>query len=397
MSAYHNLMTAFRENTLHPEFLQVHALTLFPGMVSASRADMFASEIGQAPPLKDSNVRRMLTGMERRFGEYTDKVIMPCDASVIRTVIRRASGGYQGKVPLEKTIIYQDVHNGSYGCVTIPIFSCNHQQFGFDFVRTPIVDNILPGSNIPKGTVLAQSPSIDKYQNYKFGIQGKVAFMSIPEVSQDGAVISQSFAKRASFKGYGQRTFSFGEDIVPLNLFGRSEGEYKIFPDVGELIPDNGLLFATRQVINGLNAVQLSEANLRVWSEADKRTYAKGGAKVVKVEVIHTPTGRSALPEEMTRQCKRYHESDTTYYRDLIDTENKICREVGNRNPLLSPELHELLRTSHARTFVNKGRPTIDFVNNNAPLSEYEVTIHFSYDLEPDTVFKIADLHGGFA
>lgn len=393
-------------NTLHPQFLGVHALTLFPGQTSASRADMFASEIGQAPPLLDADVRRLQTGMERRFGEFTDMIRMPGNVSVVRVINKRPPSTMGGiRIPFEKTIVYQNADTGAYGCVVIPINSCNHTQFGFDFVRRPIVDQIHAGMNIGKDTILAHSPSLTETGDYKFGINGKIAFLSIPEVSQDGVVISESFARRAIFKGYGVRTLSFGGDVVPLNLYGDKDN-YKIFPDIGEEIAPTGLVFAVRRLEEGISATQMSEKSLMQWVDSDKRTYDSalgvskdgvGRARVTKIEVFHNNQIRSHLPDKMIAQCKKYLNSSAAYYQDLLTTYAQIKREAGG-NPVLEPQLHRLIVEAivHSNTR-GSDRSSINFVSGGSSLNEWTVNIHFSYDLQPNKVFKLADCCGGKA
>ena len=67
---------------------------------------------------------------------------------------------------------------------------------------------------------------------------------------------------------------SFGEDEVPLNLYGDDEN-YKIHPDVGELIRSDGVLFASRKLITGLYPIQMSRKALRTPTRTDKRKIAK--------------------------------------------------------------------------------------------------------------------------
>ena len=77
-----------KEYTLKPEFLQVQSLNSFAPNVSASRADMFASEIGQAPPLQNAEVKLIQSGMEREFGKYTHRIKMPCNG-IVRQVVHQ--------------------------------------------------------------------------------------------------------------------------------------------------------------------------------------------------------------------------------------------------------------------------------------------------------------------
>lgn len=385
------------ENTLKPEFLQVHALNPFIGMISASRADMFASEIGQAPPVKGSEIRRIQTGMEREFGKYTSMVRMPEDAVIVKIINKRSPKGLMGdRVTTATTIIYRDI-NGWYGQITVPVHSSNHQQFGFDFVRTQKMNGLVPGQHIPKDTIMARSPSLDDEGNYKYGINGNIAFMSIPEVIQDGAVISESFARKATFKGYGTRVLSMGGTTIGLNIHGDLK-EYKIFPDVGDYLPDSGLVFATRELEEHLAPVQLSRFSLMTEEETDRCIYGEPRARVIDVDIIRNRGVKSTLPTGIDDQCQRYWELLNEYYKELIQTFNSICSREGTSTPPLKESFHNLLVEAYSRTnHADRSGTNISLVSNGNPLNEWTVTITFSYDLVPTVGYKLADDTGGKA
>lgn len=384
-------------NTLKPEFLQVHALNPFVGMISASRGDMFASEIGQAPPLRGSEVRRIQTGMEREFGKYTFMVKMPEDAVIIKVIHKRSPKGMLGdRITTATTVIYQTV-NGQYEQVTVPVHCLNHQQFGFDYVRTSKMNSLMPGQHIPRDTILAHSPSLTPNGDYKYGINGNIAFMSIPECIQDGAVISESFAKKATFKGYGTRVLSIGGTTVGLNIHG-DFGDYKLFPDVGDYLPDSGLCFATRELSEHLTPVQLSRYGLRVEEETDRCIYGEPRARVIDVDIDRNRGVKSTLPTGTDQQCIRYWELANEYYKEIVNTFNQICAREGTNNPQLNGPLHSLVREAYAKlNHSDRNASNISLENNGNPLNEWTVTITFSYDLVPTDGFKLADDEGGKA
>lgn len=380
-------------NTLDPRLLQVHSLQPFVRGISASRADMFASEIGQAPPLKGAEIRRIQTGMERKFGKYTHMVKIPEDSTVIKVIHKRTPKGCLGQTVITSTTVVFRRIDGIYDRVIIPVHSQNHQQFGFDFVRTEVGKNIRKGDYVAKDTILAKSPSLDDNGNYKYGINANIAYMSIPEVILDGAVLSESFAKKSQFRGYTKFTLSFGENIIPLNING-DENEYKVVPDVGDLVNPNGLLFATRELREGLASMQMNRNSLRVVEETDTKTYInKTGARVIDIDIIHNRTNKTTVPSGMDDQCKRYWSCTKDYYRDLLDTYSSIRAECGlNADNLISPALHRDLVRAVAMTF-EPGKGTgsqVNFANDDAMLNEWTLHVTVGYDLTPTACFKQA-------
>lgn len=385
-------------NTLKPEFLQVHALQPFVGTISASRGDMFASEIGQAPPLKGAEIRRIQTGMEREFGRYTSMIKMPKDAVIRKVIHKRTPKGLigGGGIVTGTLIIYRDI-DGVFGCLYIPVHSLNHQKLGFDYHRTSKLRNMDVGQHIPGGTVLARSPSIDDAGNYKYGINGNVAFMSIPEVIQDGAVLSESFAKKASFKGYASHILSIGDTTVGLNLYG-DEMEYKMFPDVGDYLKASGIVFATRELDENLAPVQLSRHALRIEEESDRRTYSEPRARVIDVDIIRNHSVKPNLPTDTDTQCHRYWEMSKEYYRDVIAEFGRICSELGRNDPPLTPQFQQLMVEAYSRTYDgSRGGGNLGLVNNGNPLNEWTITVTLSFDLVPTVSYKLAEDEGGKA
>lgn len=381
--------------TLDPRLLQVHALVPFFRSITGSRADMFASEIGQAPPLSGSEVRRIQTGMEREFGKRTFMVRIPELSTVIAVVNRSTPRGMFGAtIATTKTVIYRNAE-GRYSVLEIPVHCQNHQQLGFDYVRTRDGVNIQKGMRFSKETILAKSPSLDDAGNYKYGVNANIAFMSIPEVIQDGIVISESFAKKANFKGYMSSTLSFGSDVFPLNLYG-DKSQYKIFPDIGDMVNPNGLIFAVRPHSPGNELNELDRHSVRIKEESDTGTYVpQPNARVIDVEVIHNRSTKSNVPIGMDEQCKRYWTCTKDYYREILTAERQLYKEYGEGYiELLEGPLHNLFTRAHAILHEPSRANNINFYNGDTILNEWTVNITVSYDIHPSPRFKAADDSG---
>src|SRR5690606_13328622 len=123
------------------------------------------------------------------YGKYTFSIKMPVNASIIRLVERypkRPGSGFIAENP-QTIVIYEDTETKKVGCLELKNFHSIHQHFGFNYVKKPeAMDKLYRGSSIKKGTILADSPSVDDDGNYMLGIETEVAFMAVPAVIEDG-------------------------------------------------------------------------------------------------------------------------------------------------------------------------------------------------------------------
>ena len=53
---------------------------------SASRLQMYIMQTSQACVLEQSDVPRIMTGMEKQIGDYANKVVVPADCEVIKRI-----------------------------------------------------------------------------------------------------------------------------------------------------------------------------------------------------------------------------------------------------------------------------------------------------------------------
>ena len=399
-----------KKYTLHPETLQVQSTNPFAAWVTGSRAAMYASEIGQAPPISNCQVKLIQSGMEREYGKYTFMVKTDSDI-VLEKVFNHYSPSLGlnsfGRDIAPTTLIYQDMSTdkklATYGTIHIPSYSQNHHALGFNFVRTPISKGLYPGVSIPRGTVFAHSPSLtEPGGEYRNGTNANICLASFPGCRQDGIIMRRGFAEKTKFRGYEEVTLSFDGEEIPLNIYG-DDNEYKIFPDVGDTIRDDGIVFATRKLISELYPVQMSRSALRIPVVSDKVIRYKGGggkAKVVSVQVFHSPdaaTGKSRVPTGMQTQCEKYLAEQSRMARELGNYYNELVRRHGGReNFNLTPELHNLLVSSELYNGADsRNRQRMMLTSGTTPLKEYTVKIVYTYEIDPIAAFKMADTFGG--
>ena len=385
------------ENELHPELISTAAINLSPGGVSGSRLQMLGAHLTQMLILKGATPRRCFTGVEREYGKYTYKVKMPVDGTVIAVVPKYQETIGHGAIannPMS-IVIYENVDTREICTLEIPQYHIAHQYFGFKYSHKRTLSLLSKGASIPKGTIFADSPAIDDNGDYRFGIEANVAYMTIPEVIEDGVQITESFSKKITTYGYETLDAGFGKKYFPLNLYG-DDKRYKPFPDIGERVRSDGLIFALREYNELLDPIQMMPDALRKVNTFDKTIYTKANAKVVDVITRFDPKGSvPETPVGMDEQVRKYHTSLLNFYNTLLDIYERLARTAAQRRETLkiSRPFHGLLKD--ALYFkIEQSKVKAQRIVQRQPLDEWRVDITVEYELEPTEGFKITGLSG---
>jgi len=388
-------MPKLQENELHPSLLASGAINPFTKHTSSSRQQMLGGHLSQALVIAGATPRRCMTGVEREFGRFTFNVKMPVDAEILKVIQKyprtHGEGGIQQN-PLV-SIIYDDVATKEVGVLHLPRFSCKHQHFGFNYRFKPAAARLSPGMTMAKGTVLAESPAVDDQGNYSIGTETNVAFMSVPGVIEDGVIVSKAYVQKLKTRGFENRVGMWGAKYYPLNLYG-DERHYKPFPDIGERIRDDGLLFALRRYDDMLAPVEMTpKALMEPDSTFDYLIYGKPNALVTDVHIRHEVKGGfPRTPERMEEQTYKYYRAQVHYYENLLAAykELRTRRGPGLR---ITPEFHRLL--VEAQTYTESGKNKATMMVQRQPLDEWRVEVSYEYDIVPGVGYKLTDFHGG--
>lgn len=383
-------------NELRPELLGVAATNSFMDKDSSARLQMFCTHIGQALVVKEPTVKRTLTGIEREYGRYTHSIKMPCDAIIHKCVPKypRTLGFDSVAENPVVTVIYENANhpNREIGVMDLTTFHSTHQYFGFKYQYNQAnLNRLTPGSHIPKGTIIADSPSVTSDGDYRYGVEAQMALMSIPGAIEDGIVASESFLKKMTTNAFGSRLESWGKNRFPINLYG-DDTHYKPFPDIGDRIRDDGLLFATRSYDELLSVVTMTPKALREVDHFDRTTYAPPNAKVIDVIVHKGKNNKATLPVGMDTQTRFYYNKSLAYYESLLNEYHNLRRR-HRENLHISPEFHRLL--VEAMAMVNDDpRHRVIHMHNRNPIDEWMVEIVFETEITPCIGFKLAAQHG---
>ncbi|ANH51711.1 putative DNA directed RNA polymerase beta subunit [Erwinia phage vB_EamM_Simmy50] len=383
---------------------------------SSPRSAMFGGHAGQAVTIEGSTPRMLKTGIEYEYGQRTFKIEAPCQMLVIGVINRFVTNhvGTGGvKENPEKYVIYQNLSvntpTPTFGILCIPTYHTRNHALGFKYVMDKKAINRLYSVDgkayIEKGVIFARSPNLTEGGDYKYGRETNVAFMSLPEVEQDGMVVTESFAQAMACTKIESRIAQWGDDQVLLNLYGDDEN-YKAFPDIGDKIREDGMLFAVRKIIPGTGIVNLTPKALRTYDpNFDYPQYAEAGATVVNVQVNsdRMRTGRTDV-QFYDKQAERYERAAREFSKSLRKIYDDLYRTYGH-GMILEPELNRMVTDAISdtggmdRKMNNQGQIiSVDKgtqVYNKVPIGDWRVKITFVKRIEAGVRFKITDTHGG--
>lgn len=388
------------ENELKPQLLASAAMNPWAQHDSASRIQMLGGHLTQALVIEGSEPRRCQSGVEREFGKATFKVEMPCHGEIIKVIEKFPQTISRDSIKLNplRIIVFRDTMTNEYGILELTNYHSLHQNFGFNFkMNHDNLRKISQGTVLPKGMILADSPNIDEMGNYNMGLEMKVAMMSLPPIIEDGMLISESAAERMATTGFETRWASWGRHYYPLNIYG-DDTTHKAFPDIGDRVRDDGLLFALRRLSEPedylLAPVEMTPAALREPDSAfDRLVWAEPGARIVDIKIHHNIRNNpEPTPPSMAIQTRKYYGACLQFHNAIISLYNELRRRHGESLRLSEP-FHQLIVESLIYTGDPSRLKAIQLYRR-IPLDDWRVEITFEQRLIPDKGYKATDLHG---
>lgn len=404
-------------NELDPRFLSLNALNDNTAHDSNSREMMFSSHLSQFLLVNGATKKRCQTGAEAEFSKATFKYQFPCDAVIVQIIQKYAPSVGVSQIHENPMvlIVYENEHTKEIGIIEAATYSTyidkKHMHYGFKYTFKPLCEQLHPGMRVQAGSIIGDSPAVldeNGAMDYCYGLEANVAFMGIPQVVEDGLVVSESFLKRITTTGIEKRIAFWGKTYYPLNLYG-DEQHYKPFPDIGERIGDNGLLFALRRYDELLSPVEMTPKALRKRDTLfDKPIYAVPNAKVIDVSV-HRGGRRDKpyTPVGMSEQIEKYYNAQVQYYTRILEQYQALYQQ-RRRSLKLSPELHRLVveainyvgfennpATAYIRRKNTQATNHVEQVYAGEEVDDWRVEITFEYPVVPCEGFKNSDQHGG--
>jgi hypothetical protein len=367
---------------------------------SSSRLAMMVHHLEQAVSPKISDIPRAMTGFETQLTTFD--IRMPTNAVIvsIHHKYRRGFDKFAIKENPSITIIYQCQETGIYDVLYISCFQTRHRIYGTKLIFNPIVSRLRVGMHIPRDTIFAYSPNLKQGNIFSNGLSCNVVNLSFPCTIEDGYGVSESFCKRSSLTELPCVIGSWGKRMYPLNTYGTIDN-FKPFPDIGDKIRKDGLVFAFREYNTTYASTEMTaKALMEIDMTYDIRIYGTPEATVYDVNVlsgVEETKSKKQTPSAMCEQVDRYIEHSSQYYKGILEVHDELEKSKNLLN--LSPRLIQLFTRALADSPNScKNNRTagglIKRVYKGIPLDEYRVEIFCSREIPINMGSKITGLHG---
>lgn len=394
-----------------PEMVAVSGLNPYWPYVSGARQVMFTGNLAQMLVIDGAMRKRQQSGLEHQHARATFNRKFLKD-SIVRAVIPRFTSVRHGEKfeinPLD-IVIVEDSKTEELDYIELSKFHVMHQHYGFEFkFDTDVYHKMVTEKNprFAAGTIIADSPNVTPDGDYMYGLETNVCYISDPAGTEDGVRYSESYARRTCSTGFESRTMSFGRKFYPVNINGTLDN-FQPLPDVGQFIANNGLLACSRPYDGKYDAVYMTRNKLlKPVYGLDNTIWGIPGAQVVDIRVMHNDKIKDPrLPEEMTRQFRKYYEADQRFYAELIRVclfrKGKHMAQDVNMTPRLWALLYEAIARG-GEGLVEQGlwpREQADLLKisknfRGEKLDEWRVDVMFQYKTAVSEGQKYTDING---
>lgn len=401
------------DNQLIPELVGTgDCINPFKSLSSSSRNYMTDKFFTQKLHVDGSEPRRFYTGIESQIGDCNVGATMPSDGKILRIIdLYTKTMGRDGiQSNPETLVIYEEFEDdngvgGTIRSVLVKEYHSTHKTFGFKFKR----QRFHVGQFLRKGEVLCEVPSISEEGQYCYGLEANTVYGSWTGVTEDGAIISESFSKRMTTTLLGTAVITYGDKYFPLNVNGDEE-HYKPFPEIGDKIHDSGLLFALRaynplydHVTMSKNSVGLDDVD----NDNDRPYFGLPGAEIIDIRIIKRPEEEfSKLPKDMSIQTDKYYDQHMEFYKEILSFyyERKQQAKRNDLKLLLGHEFSSIVETALEYIGTNSNRKVaghsvskrnIKYIYNKVPLDSVRVEIKYALKVPPTITFKATNTLGG--
>lgn len=363
------------------KLLSITSLNPFACNNSSSRLVMQAGHFSQILTIEHGENSIIQTGIERQFVNNTFSKKLDDDIRILSIIPRYRFINNPEDVP-EYLIITESLNTGEIDYINVPCYHKLHQYFGFKYNRNPI-SKLHIGGKYNKGTIFAETPTTSKDSSYRYGINANVVLATLPDVAEDGVIVSESLVKKMSYRTYETKIASFGANSFPLNLYG-DKTTYKPFPSIGESVREDGVLLALREFDNEDNNINLSLSSINDIMNYDmlfdNTIYVKRPehSKVVDIKIYHTPKYKKDSYTGINKSLDIYIKGLRLYYQEILDCYEEIKKthfsRYHNNDVLLSEKLTRLI--TEAYCILNKeNKLNYSFRNETLDLYHCEFVI----------------------
>lgn len=281
---------------------------VFPDKISTTRGGMAVKHVSQRVVVRNPEFPMMFSGAENEFGKRSSwDVRATDDYKLLKKFVKFPDAPYS---PV--AYIFQNLVTGKYLCKVYKPAVNLVEKYGFrmrDNIRS-----VSEGDILPKGTSIAQSSSyVD--DNYCAGVNVRMAYAVLPQLTEDSLIISDECAKALEYDMVNIVTVNVAKKSYLLNRYGQN-GEYKPFPNIGEEI-QNDVLCSIRE-----NSYVSSVAEASIPHINDTQYFSHG--TVVDIDIYTNVDVENEQFNRYLTQIRKWYNDIYSYISTIIDDTEKV-------------------------------------------------------------------------
>ncbi len=362
--------------TVRPEVQGSPSLLVhFLEKTSSQRALMQSSAITQAEIVSGCECARLQTGFETKYGRYQfNNSTRDQDIQILAVVPKFDITIHNDEIRNNPmlTVIYLGSDDGRIGYFNVESYTELHSGFGY---KNELSNQwrLQEGDYIPKETQFTSAPNHED-DIYKLGVMSNTCYIPMWDTTDDAFVVSESLVKKCQHTIIDTAVINIRPDSVPLNLYGEGDA-YKVFPEIGDVIRDDGLLMGFRQKHESTFLTDLTAKALSTPEHLhDDLIKAPPGAEIIDIQIFTNQKVYSKLTEPQYVQLMQYQDQHNRYYAKVIDVYEKLKAE----NHKFGPEFINLITKYKGWCYFKGGKQFI-LTDKKEPIEFIRVKITYSY------------------
>jgi len=372
--------------------LGISAFNRFQLKDSSARGFMTNSQMGNLLLPYEPDTPTLITGLEREMAKCNFNHKLENKSKILKIMpyyppnVDQYTDDYSKAMFID--IIYYDYELNTIDLERVFKWGKKDKKFGYVQTLEDVTLLMEEEDVLPANTKLTSTNS-DKDGVYSHGVEVNILPISIGEVGEDAMVVSDELMKRLKYPLFSHIHTNAGNDRIPLNIFGDDDA-YKILPDYGEKVKENGVVMAIREVDPMFAHVLMSKDQLKEISPLYDDVYRIGSASGVieDINIIYTPqTKNKAHVTKAFDHLRELAEHKHAYNKNFIETCKELKRQFTNVE--FGNTLHVTLVRLQALE-----HPKVKNKYMQDPANEFEIDIVVKYDKVPHNGIKLTTTHG---
>ena len=314
-----------------------NCLYSFTQFSSASRVIMAGHHQGQAVTIEKPEMDRCFAGMDANLSDFSiDSSRRDQDCEILK-ILPKYTPDHTVPITQDKCpkfiVIVRNCGDNTLDYFEIDRYQSKVNGYGF-FPQLLNKNRIRVGEIIDKDMQISPSPAL-KGKQYGIGRNINICFGTFAETIEDANVIGETEANAMAIQRIYKVPITCSKEKRPVEIHGTGI-ERTPFPDIGTIIPETGIIHATRTV-NWMTCTEDTDSDrLReVQPLHDNLWHGLPGAEILDLDFI----GKSRNMPSGYEQVQRYIRNNIKFWKGIYTT---YCEHKRTLKP--TEKMEELVR-----------------------------------------------------